>query len=77
MRRTISDADLLVWEVFPSAARNGYADRTRLIFHCLSDRTRRSRQLELDTDVASTTRRLADAGEADLLALLEKAGELD
>ena len=77
MSRTFQDSNLLKWEAYASSGPHGYANPARIIFHCLSDRNRRARFLQIDGDKAEAEREVADASENRLAELLAEAAELD
>lgn len=76
MSRTIQDDNLEIWEAYASAGDFGFPERSRIVFHCLSDRTRRARALPRDRDKAAVERELSTLTEADLARLLAEAEEL-
>lgn len=77
MSRTFQDADLLKWEAYASGGAHGYAERARIVFHCLSDRSRRAHVHELDGDQSEAERVVAESDDEQLAALLANARELD
>ncbi len=77
MSRTFQDADLLKWEVYASSGPHGYAEPARIIFHCLSDRSRRARFIQLEGDKADAEREVAEAEAGRLAQLLAQSTELD
>lgn len=76
MSRTFQDADLLRWEAYASGGRHGYAEQARIVFHCLSDRSRRARVFEIEGDQSDAEREVAEATDDRLSELLGKAEEL-
>lgn len=76
MSRTFQDSNLLKWEAYASGGAHGYSDHARIVFHCLSDRSRRARVVQLDGDQSDAEREVAEASEQRLAELLEGAGEL-
>ena len=76
MARTIQDANLEIWEAYASAGDFGFPARSRIVFHCLSDRTRRARSLTRERDKAAVEQEISTLPEADLSALLAEAEEL-
>jgi hypothetical protein len=76
MSRRITDADLEVWEAYPSGSRRGFADDSVIVFHCLSDRSRRARYVEIGGDVADAQGAVSTRSEDDLLRLLAEAKPL-
>lgn len=77
MSRTFQDANLLEWEAYASGGAHGYAERARIVFHCLSDRAQRARVVQLDGDQSEAERTVAEASEPELAGLLAGAAELD
>ena len=77
MSRTFQDSNLLKWEVYASSGPHGYAHPARIVFHCLSDRSRRARFLQLEGDKADAEREVAEAEESRLAELLARSAELD
>ncbi|MGK7313184.1 MAG: hypothetical protein ACN0LA_13175 [Candidatus Longimicrobiales bacterium M2_2A_002] len=81
MTRTFQDNDLLLWEAYATAPRLGrdQADRrgARIMFHCLTDRTRRARVLNQDDDRTGVENRVANAEESELTELLNAAESLE
>lgn len=76
MTRTIQDANLEIWEAYASAGDFGFPDRSRIVFYCLSDRTRRARAVSRERDRAGVEHEISNLAEADLRGLLEEAEEL-
>ena len=76
MSRTFQDSNLLKWEAYASGGAHGYSDNARIVFHCLSDRARRARVVQLDGDQSDAEREVAEASEQRLAELLEGAREL-
>lgn len=77
MSRTFQDSNLLKWEVYASSGPHGYANPARIVFNCLSDRSRRARFVQLEGDKAEAERAVAEANDGRLAELLERAAELD
>ena len=81
MTRTFQDEDLLLWEAYAAAPKLGkdQDDRrgARIMFHCMTDRTRRARVLKRDEDRAAVESRIADADPSELVELLEAAEPLE
>ena len=81
MTRTFQDNELLLWEAYAAAPRLGKDQDerrgARILFHCLTDRTRRARVLEQEDDRTEIESRIADAEESQLIELLEAAEPLD
>lgn len=76
MTRTFQDEDLLLWEAYGAAARAGEDHGARIMFHCLTDRERRARVLERDEDRSSIEKRIVQAADAELVALLQVSERL-
>jgi len=76
MSRQIQDQNFLVWEVFPSGGHLGFSQDPYIIFNCLTRPDLRPRRHALHGDEASAERLVRQASDADLLALLQKSGEL-
>lgn len=76
MTRRFQDDGLLLWEAYVVAPRSGEGRGARLVFHCLTDRTRRARVLERDEDRSAMEERLTEAEDAELTGLLEVAERL-
>lgn len=76
MTRTFQDDDLLLWEAYAAAPRSGDDRGARILFHCLTDRTRRARVLERDEDRTGIERRITTAEESELVGMLEAAEPL-
>ena len=76
MSRTFQDRNLLRWEAYASGGRHGYADHAKIVFHCLSDRSRRARVLELEGDQSDAERDVTSLSDAALSEMLESASEL-
>lgn len=74
MTRTIQDRDLLLWEAYATAGDFGYPDHSKLVFHCLTDPSRRARIVPREGDKSDVEHEVATLTEAELVALLE-AGE--
>lgn len=76
MTRTIQDQELQLWEAYASAAASGSRERARIVFQCLTDTSRRARELARDEDKAAVEKEVATLPAADLLGLLAAAEEL-
>lgn len=77
MSRTFQDSDLLLWEAYAAAPRSGDEHGARIMFHCLTDRTRRARVLEqVDEDRTAVEETIETAAESELAQLLEEAEPL-
>jgi hypothetical protein len=76
MTRTIQDQDLQLWEAYASAAASGSRERARIVFQCLTDTSRRARELARGADKADVEKEVATLADAELLELLAGAEEL-
>lgn len=76
MSRQLTDADLLIWEAYPSSGPFGFPEGSRILFNCLSDQGRRARYVQLDEDTADAERRVGESSEVELRALFERSSEL-
>lgn len=76
MSRTIQDTDLLLWEAYSTVGDFGFPDRSKIVFHCLSDRTRRARFIEREVDKSGTEKEIVRLSDADLVGLLEQGMEV-
>ena len=81
MTRTFQDEDLLFWEAYAASPRKGRDQdertRARIMFHCLTDRTRRARVLARDEHRTAVEERITDATDAELNELLAASEPLD
>lgn len=76
MTRTFQDHNFLVWEVYPSGGRHGYSRNPHLIFNCLTQPDIRPRFISGGGDEAKAQRLVTESSDAELLDLLEGAGEI-
>lgn len=76
MSRTFQDESFLVWEVYSSGGRHGFSDDVDIVFHCTTDRALRSRRTRTSLDEARAQRRIAEASDEDLRAMLEAATDI-
>lgn len=76
MARVIVDRELRSWEVFASTGPYGYADRGRIVFHCLTDPRLEARAAEVDGDHGEAERLVATLPDRELLEMLEGSGAL-
>lgn len=76
MSRQIQDQNFLVWEVYPSGGAHGFSDDPYVVFHCLTQRDLRPRQLQLGENEGEAERIVAQASDADLLGMLQRSREL-
>jgi hypothetical protein len=77
MSRVFVDDDLLSWEAFASAGRYGLPDEPKIVFHCLSDRSRRALYVRRGGDNAEAEQLVHSLPDAELRAMLGEAEELD
>lgn len=77
MSQTFTDENLLTWEAFASGGRFGLSVRPRVVFHCLSDRSRRARYLEVPGDESDAEEVVHESAPERLRALLAESAELD
>ena len=76
MSRTITDADLQIWEVYPSGSRRGFADDAIIVFRCVSDRSLRARFVQIGGDAADAQTVVSTRTEEELLRLFAEAKPL-
>lgn len=76
MSRIIQDSNLELWEAYASSGDFGYPDHSRMVFHCLSDRTRRPRATEREGDKAEVEHEIATLSPEALLEILAAAQDL-
>lgn len=77
MSQTFTDEDLLTWEAFASGGRFGLSIRPKVIFHCLSDRSRRPRFVQIQGDEADAEELVHESQIGRLRELLSESKELD
>ncbi|HEX6559507.1 MAG TPA: hypothetical protein VF021_08590 [Longimicrobiales bacterium] len=77
MRNTFVDANLLVWEVFPSGGDFGFPQDPQIVFNCLSNRMLRPRFVKHQGDEAEAARFVQNASTQQLRTLFETSSELD
>lgn len=77
MSQTFTDDNLLTWEAFASGGRFGLSVRPKVIFHCLSDRDRPARFVEVQGDEADAEELIHDSQVERLRALLQQSKELE
>jgi hypothetical protein len=81
MIRTFQDDDLLLWEVYAAAPRAGRdqdeRERARMMFHCLTDTSRRARVVAREETRTAVEERITEASDAELNELLASADPLD
>lgn len=71
MARTIQDQDMLFWEAYASSGESGYPARAKIVFHCLTDTSRRPRFVVREADRAEVEHEVRRLSEAELRGLLE------
>ena len=76
MSRTFQDSNLLKWEAYASGGAHGYSEEARIVFNCLSDRSRRARVVQLGGDQSEAEREVTNASDGRLAELLARAVEL-
>lgn len=74
--RIIQDENLDLWEAYATSGGFGFPDHSRMVFHCLSDRTRRARAVEREGDKAEVEHEIATLTNEQLTALLSETVEL-
>jgi hypothetical protein len=77
MPRRILDRGFHEWEVYPSTPRHADVQRSRILFHCLSDAARRPRFVEQQLDRASAEAFVLRAPAEELVEMLADAAELE
>jgi len=76
MHRTLQDRNFLVWEVYSSGGKHGFADDVNIVFNCLTQQEIRPRYVPMQMDEADAQRKIGEASEAELLEMLERAREI-
>jgi hypothetical protein len=76
MSRTFQDHDFMVWEAYPSSGPHGESEQAHLVFNCLTSRAVKPRYLVAGGDQADVERRVVEADEAELRAMLGRAIEI-
>ncbi|MEJ2216467.1 MAG: hypothetical protein P8099_07610 [Gemmatimonadota bacterium] len=76
MSRSFQDPDLLIWEAYATTGAFGASDHAHIIFHCVSDPSRRARYVEQDASLAAAQKRLAKLSTEELRSLLDEAQSL-
>ena len=72
MSKTIVDKNMLTWEVYPS----GGADRSHIVFNCLSNRMLRPRFVVASGDEADAERAVLEASNDQLQEMLSRSTEV-
>jgi hypothetical protein len=76
MSRQIQDQNFLVWEVYSTGGTHGFSEEPFVMFHCLTQRDLRPRRIRLGHDEGEAQRLVAEATDAELLAMLQRSQEL-
>ena len=77
MSRTFNDDELQTWEAFATGGRFGLAVRAKVVFHCVSDRTRPPRVVEVEGDEANAEALVHDSQAVRLRQLLRQSKILE
>ena len=77
MSQTFTDENLQTWEAFASGGRFGLSIRPKVIFHCVSDRSRPPRFVEVQGDEADAEELIHDSQVDRLRQMLAQSRELD
>jgi hypothetical protein len=77
MSRVFTDENLLNWEAYASGGKFGLPERPKLVFHCMSDRSKRARFLVMNGDNATAEQAVHEMSIDELRALLGQAQPLD
>lgn len=77
MSQTFTDDDLQTWEAFASGGRFGLSVRPKVIFHCVSDQSRRPRFVEVQGDEADAEEMIHDSQTDRLRQLLAQSKVLE
>ena len=73
MARAFQDDNLMTWEAFASTGESGYADRSHVVFHCLSDMSLRPLVVQRAGDKADVEREVLAMPEEELRTMLQDA----
>lgn len=76
MSRTIQDEDLQIWEAYASSGDFGFPRHSRMVFHCLSDRTRKARYAEREGAKAAVEKEMVMLPDSRLAEILKQAREV-
>lgn len=77
MSKTFQDENFLVWEAFPSSGPFGFADDVKIVFHCVTDRRIRPRDVKTGEDAADAARIIQKADPAELLEMFRQSQEME
>ena len=77
MSQTFTDDDLLTWEAFATGGKYGMVQRPKVVFHCLTDRSRRPRFVELSGDESDAEEAVHEMSPERLQAMFGQSRELD
>ena len=75
--RKITDDDLMQWAVYTSTGKFGLPEGAKILFHCLSDPTRRARYVSWDGDEAEAADAMLEMPEERLHELLATSRALE
>ncbi|HKJ92307.1 MAG TPA: hypothetical protein VJ957_04020 [Longimicrobiales bacterium] len=73
MSRSFQDPDLLVWETYGTNGAHGAPDHAHIMFHCVSDPSRRARYVTRDGSVAAAEKAVSELSQKELLRLFHEA----
>lgn len=76
MSRSFQDSNLLIWETYATTGAFGAADHAHIIFHCVSDPSRRARYVQRDASLAAAQKALDSLSPEELRAMLGRAAPL-
>ena len=76
MAKEFRTDDLQIWEAFATTGQHGFSERSKIGFQCRSDRSARSRWIELDGDKSDAEARIQASSPAELEELFRQAAEL-
>lgn len=76
MSRTIQDRDLQIWEAYASSGDSGFPRHSHMVFHCLTDMTRKARFVEREGTKSEVEREVITLPDARLAEILGQAQEL-
>ncbi|NIU76103.1 MAG: hypothetical protein GWN71_21810 [Gammaproteobacteria bacterium] len=65
-----------MWEIYAASGAPGSRDPAKIVFHCLTDMTRRARFLAREGDRSDVERDLVRLSDSELRALLEASQPL-
>jgi hypothetical protein len=76
MARTVQDENMLFWEAYASTGEFGYPERAVIVFHCLTDMTKRARFVVREADRSEVEQDVERMSDAELRGLLEESRPL-